>query len=421
MKHDVIVIGGGPGGLMAAKTAAEDGLKVILIERKRHITEVNRACGQMIYIGGLDKDEDEPEAAEFIDPVSIEIAPGKCRFLFPSQGFSLDYDGPLKPYYNFIYVSPSGYQIHRYQLNNKIWGFYFQKEAFLAGLLASVEKAGAEVWAETSGLEAENTPDGVKVRVRQKSGDQTLEARMTIAADGLRSRVVDSLGFDRNRQVLGPLMKVFTYEMEGMQINLPELSSFSTTIPSINPFWDISIGVSAGNTNMLATVTVSSLLPSLVIEKFMKHPTFAPWFRRARVIKKTAATITPRSPIREPVAGNVVIIGDAAAPIETTIKGAAACGYQAVKAIEKELNGQKGYLEYIDWWQNAFYFNKRAHSRATTRVYPLRKLCSDEEVDYIYKLFQGKVGIPEKMVANNLELIKQGRPELYEKLTKGKR
>jgi len=43
-KYDLIVVGGGPAGLMAAKTAAEDGLKVVLIERKGNITETNRAC-----------------------------------------------------------------------------------------------------------------------------------------------------------------------------------------------------------------------------------------------------------------------------------------------------------------------------------------------------------------------------------------
>jgi len=35
MKYDLIVVGGGLGGLMAAKTAAEDGLKVLLIEREK--------------------------------------------------------------------------------------------------------------------------------------------------------------------------------------------------------------------------------------------------------------------------------------------------------------------------------------------------------------------------------------------------
>ncbi|GEM_PF-5819252 len=34
MKYDLVVIGGGPGGLVAAKTAAQSSLKVLLVERK---------------------------------------------------------------------------------------------------------------------------------------------------------------------------------------------------------------------------------------------------------------------------------------------------------------------------------------------------------------------------------------------------
>ena len=123
------------------------------------------------------------------------------------------------------------------------------------------------------------------------------------------------------------------------------------------------------------------------------------------------------TPIREPVAGNVVIVGDAAAPAETWIQGAVAMAYQAVKAIEKEFNGQKGYPEYLNWWQQAFAFNTPVYTKTLGMLHPLHSICSDEDIDYIHNLFRDKIGIPVMMVARNLELIKEGRPELYEKLT----
>jgi len=128
---------------------------------------------------------------------------------------------------------------------------------------------------------------------------------------------------------------------------------------------------------------------------------------------------TLRTPIREPVAGNVVVTGDAGAITETRIQGAVACAYQAVKAIEKELNGQMSYPEYTDWWQQAFAFNTPDYLKLVVAVFPLNRLCSDEEIDYIFSLFQGRIGVVQMMVAKNLELIKAGRPELYEKLKSG--
>ena len=37
MKYDVTIVGRGPGGLMAVRTAAENSLKVLLIERKKKL------------------------------------------------------------------------------------------------------------------------------------------------------------------------------------------------------------------------------------------------------------------------------------------------------------------------------------------------------------------------------------------------
>jgi len=398
MKYDIIVVGGGPGGLMAAKTAAEDGLKVILVERKRNITEINRACLSAFYVHKISTSIDVAEGTTnsdgYIDPVSVEILPGeKTRFNFPVPGFSLDYEGTLVPYYNWIELSPSLHQIHRHKPNYMIWAFYYQKELFLAGLLASAQKAGAEILPETFGVGAENTAEGVKVRVRGKSGEQTLEAKAAIAADGLSSSIVESLGLNKDRKVMSPPYKILDYEMEGVETNLPVCSLLWITVPSINPTENIGIGPKADGKVSIFVMTAGTLSPNIVLEKLMKYPTFAPWFRNARVVKKTAAGVATglRTPIREPVAGNVVIIGDAGAPVETWIQGAVASGYQAVKAIGKELSGQKAYPEYMDWWQKAFAF------------------------------FEGRVGNAVGLVANNLELIKDKRPELYKKLTEGMR
>ena len=44
MKYDVAVVGAGPCGLFAAKTAAEIGLSVVLIEKRSDISTITRCC-----------------------------------------------------------------------------------------------------------------------------------------------------------------------------------------------------------------------------------------------------------------------------------------------------------------------------------------------------------------------------------------
>jgi len=416
MKYDLIVVGGGPGGLMAAKTAAEDGLKVVMIERKKNIPEIHRYCGQIFYIRKLSSSKAGLHGDGYIEPVSVEVTDKTYRFNFPGLGFSLDYDGPIKPYYNWVEISPSGYQIWRRK--DTIWGFYYDKEAFLAGLLSSAQKAGAEILSETIGLSAENTPDGVKVRVRGKAGEQTLEARKAIAADGVSSNIVDSVGLNKKRQVLSPPMKLVCYEMEGVETGLPPFTWIAPCIPSINRLMVIFMGQAAGDKIALGSGTEE------VLQKFMKHPNFAHWFRNARVVKKVACVTGAKNgiltPMREPVEGNVVVVGDAGAPTETWIQGALASAYVAVKAIGKELKGQKGYPEYIDWWQKAFYFHNPDYFSMMLGMFALANAwSSDEDVDYVYNLFQDKKGPPQTIIGENIELIKPGRPELYERLKKG--
>ena len=75
--YDLIVVGAGPAGLMAAKTAGEDGLNVALLERKTKIAEVTRACA-MMFLG-----EDDSFFGE-----RMYFSNKNKKMVFPVNGFS---------------------------------------------------------------------------------------------------------------------------------------------------------------------------------------------------------------------------------------------------------------------------------------------------------------------------------------------
>lgn len=259
---------------------------------------------------------------------------------------------------------------------------------------------------------AENTSDGVKVFIRTELGPETLEARKAIAADGVNSRVVESLGLNEKRVVFMRLVQGVDYIMGGVEPTIPEYvnSHLSFTIPSIN-----------GGSFSLDPRDGDKMLFEGNYEEVSAKLKYIPWFRNARILKKTAFSATVRTPILEPIAGNVMAIGDAACPIETWVQGAIACGYQAVKAIAKELNGQKGYPEYVAWWRQAFYFNDPGYFKRVVAHHTLtwNKMCTDEEIDYVYELLQNQRVVPTLELARNPEIVKKDRPEIYERVKTG--
>lgn len=403
MKYDIVVAGGGPAGLMAAKTAADDGLRVLLLEQKNDPARINRSCLQLFYLQWVCPDG-------YIETVKAEVSQEKTRFIFPGPGFSIDYTGILRPYCNAVWISPSEYKV--YPFKNQLFGFYYDKEAFLAGLLAEAEKAGVEVMTGTPAMGAENTPDGVKVFARTKSGEETFEAKKAVAADGVMSKIVESLGLNEKRKVF---MKIpggggGSCVIDGVECDIPghETAWLSFNIPSVGKWGMGLMGANGKYTSFQYQ------------ETFGKIPRYAAWFNNARVVKRLGmGATTVRTPLRDPVAGNVVAIGDAATPIEVWIQGAVACGYQVAKATVKELNGQSGYAEYTKWWQKAFYCNSPGYFKRIVTHHLLNQICSDEDVDYIHKVFQYQSVVPSLALALEPEIIENDNPPLYKKYKKG--
>ena len=99
-RYDVIVVGAGPAGLVAAKAAGENGFGVALLERKSDSTVMDRACLQTL-----------DSANEYMHHDLYRCNLRDKRLCFPAHGFSVKYDGPYKDICARHYYSPSGNRI----------------------------------------------------------------------------------------------------------------------------------------------------------------------------------------------------------------------------------------------------------------------------------------------------------------------
>jgi hypothetical protein len=135
------------------------------------------------------------------------------------------------------------------------------------------------------------------------------------------------------------------------------------------------------------------------------------------LVRSTGAP-SARSSILEPVAGNVLVVGDAAVVVETSNPGAIACGFRAAKATLLEMEGKNGYADYTRWWQGAFDCNDPDYLKAAGRFFSINAHCTDAEVDYLYNLVQDQVGVPAVLISRNLERVEKERPALFTRLSR---
>jgi flavin-dependent dehydrogenase len=400
VKYDLVITGGGPAGLMAAVTAAEAGLKTVLVEKKRDPASINRCCGQMFILNWA-----SPEM--YVETVKLEVGLTGARFLYPGVGLSLDYAGPLKPYTNAVWISPSGYRVDFF--HDYLWGFFYDKEVFLGQLLDRARKAGAEIRTGTAALAAEDSPQGVRINTRQGERPGEILASKAILAEGMESATVESLGLNRARRTITPEVKTSWAILEGTAVDLPGHETgyltFKMSGKQLEHAGSFTILNYTGDTKM-----VYSEYP-----RFAALPRYAAWFRNAREVKRMAFRCTIRTPLREPAMGNLILAADAASPFGTLIQGAVASGCQAARAVIKELNGEKALANYNRWWQRSFYFNEIGYYRRMLTHHGLLAAWTDAEMDYISQFFQGKGTLPTMALAINPDLIRKENPALADK------
>ena len=352
-RYDVIVVGAGPAGFLAARTAGENGLDVALLEKKTDVTSFNRSCAQTLvsatepYLGNL-----------------VVLNSRDNRVSFSPDGLSLKYDGPHKNLYAWHFYAPNGYPVKLGAADEgrKIGdlarlGIVIDKEALFRNMLEEVKAVNVDVFPGINVDRVTPTAEGVKV----EGSGQSFEGTYCIAADGVNSGIAEMLGFNEARYYWCNL-NIVSYYMSGVDVPDPNIIITSSGyredgrclfFMAPRPF--------EGEYN----IQLLSIDPRVNLKKaadyFMTETFTAPWFKNAKKLRALSAICSCYDPIEDPFKDNVLIVSDAAATQEIENTGAMLCGWKAGSAVsaavrERNLKLRKmtGISTYVNWWKEAF-------------------------------------------------------------------
>jgi len=415
--YDLIIVGAGPGGAMAAKVAGENGLKAALLERKTDIKTIRRICTMII-------NTDEEGFGEY-----ITYNYRNKRFVFPHNGFSVTYDGPFRPIYGFHITSPNG---SRFQLGSAQKGksgeqppvgLMIDKGRWVEIMVNEARQNGVEVFTNTNVNTISKESDYVVVT---DNGGNEYRGTFVIAADGVNSRIARKLGFNKERTFLGTY-KDTARTYEGAQVPDGDVLMFCMG-------WRTSISIAPELTEghyhlSAASYSINDNLDA-ELDRFLSSEPFASWFKNAKEIgHRNSCVSNIASPIQVPFKDNVLLVGDAGWMQETSITGAILPGWSAANAVTEALVknqiNKEGISTYLKWW-DTYLYQPHGKRLASSGGAELKEFLSAEDIDYLVSLapdpLQGTMNffVIMKSIGRTfaalLPKIQEERPDIMQKL-----
>jgi len=281
IKCDVLVVGAGPAGSSAARAAALNGAKTILIEK-------DPAAGMNI------------QCAESISKYLMPYLP----FPIPKEQLIWEIRGMLFWAENML-IKKEGEK----------WGAYnINREKFDRWLADEAVRAGAKFFTDTKlvHLDFDNEYIVKKAFVKTPKGENEIRPKVIIAADGVKSTVARRLGV-MQRINEGDIAEVVAYDMRNLKLDNPHYDqiflgdfapgSYAYILPKSKNVASLGVGTIIDKTKR----QLEKHFNDFINHKIVKHQ-----IKDAIIIDEKSGEAPMRQIIDKWVYGNVIFTGDAA-------------------------------------------------------------------------------------------------------------
>jgi digeranylgeranylglycerophospholipid reductase len=307
-RYDLIVVGAGPGGSVAAWQAAELGLSVLLLEKRQEIGSPVR-CAEGVPYESL---------VRFLEPEPAWISAAVDR----AQ----------------IVARAGGQEVQRWQGAGGL-GHVLERRVFDRALAERAARAGAEARVKTpvTGLLCENGV--VRGVVAEWQGQRVeVEAAVVVAADGVESRIGAWAGLD-TQLPLGDTMACAQYLLAGIDWDPACLGYWIDEELAPGGYaWVFPKGEGRANVGLGIQADLGDRTALAYLDRFVERE---PALAVGSPVTLIAANVPVALPCQQLVAHGLMLVGDAARQVDPLTGGgiinAMTAGRLAAHAAAKAL------------------------------------------------------------------------------------
>ena len=383
--YDVVVVGAGPAGSMAARYAAASGADVLLLEKRQEVGSPIR-CGEELsleWLGDVGIRQDKRWMANVFESTRIHAPNG--RF------FTIGAD-----------------------LTHKASGCVVERDIFDKCLAEDAVKAGATLQLKTACVGLERKNGKMRLTLDHIGERKHIDAKIVVGADGYESQVGRWAGIDTNVDPKD-VMTCFEYRMTGVEVDkrFTEVYFCNATIPGgyawVFPKSDDCANVGIG-------VQVSKLKEPGMARRYLdQFVASQPHLAKGIAIKAIAGGVSVCQPLDKTVADHLMLVGDAArmidpatgGGIQTACKSGKVAGEVAALAVKAKDYSSEFLQRYETGWRELF---ENTHWRDYMVKEKMMHL-SDDSINKIIETL-AEVRIQQLSVFGIIEAVKTRYPEL---------